>query len=504
VPYYIDHTVKNTAKVLGASKKRVTFKFGVASAKALEEGMVGAHCRGSEHEIVFIWSLTSGKRHVMADGKAVHSSESRKNGWTTDTEWQHVFNLNVSSFGVFRAHIITQPAPQGTNMRPFDLRLNGVSFFKFNQIFQLGTPAMMARKNGPGGTDIPENAEERRLLAMARLESMKTYRTEKSPSQATSSARRSTEATGGYNQNPAATGGYNQNPAETGGYNQNPAATGGYNQNPAAIQVASSPAGNDSLISFDDFTSPPTPQQYPVQQQVSSITLDGFAAPPQVPPQAPPPPPPAVTPSGVAGNPFYGHQEPQQQQQQMSPYSAYPPPAAVQSPYSAGGNTAMTAYSGGGATANSYGGSTVPGGNLTSGGGAYNPFDVSATPAPANPSFHSQQPNQQQTPFMYNLQQQQLEVQHNGQPPMPESMMSPMSAGSFQSIATYGSAPSFAKPPPQQPQQQQQNGQEQYNTGQPQYNMGQQEPMMGQQHYNNMGQQEQYAPQYGGQPYNNY
>lgn len=82
VPYQVDHTVKNVSKTIGVSKKKIMFKFGIASPKALSEGMTGAQCRGSEHQVDFVWSLKSGKRQIIVDGKEVHFSESGMNGWT--------------------------------------------------------------------------------------------------------------------------------------------------------------------------------------------------------------------------------------------------------------------------------------------------------------------------------------------------------------------------------------------------------------------------------------
>ena len=87
IPYYIDYSVKNQSKTIGVSKKKITFKFGFANRQAVDDGLVGAHCRGSEHEVVFTWSLNSGKRHVTLDGKDVHFSTSGQNGWTSDRTW---------------------------------------------------------------------------------------------------------------------------------------------------------------------------------------------------------------------------------------------------------------------------------------------------------------------------------------------------------------------------------------------------------------------------------
>jgi len=184
-PYQIDYSQKNTSKTFGFSKKRISFKFGIANKKALDDGLTGANCRGSEHEIIFIWSLNSGKRQILADGKDVHYSESGQNGWTSDQVFQHHFNMRVPGFSQpVRCHLVTQPSNKDIpSIKPFDLRINGLSFFTFSKIFQLGTPQMVSRPiKGKGGRQVdPEDdpyctPEERKAIAAAKLASMRDYR----------------------------------------------------------------------------------------------------------------------------------------------------------------------------------------------------------------------------------------------------------------------------------------------------------------------------------------
>ena len=52
-------------------------RFGFTNQDALAAGETGTACRGEEHDITLIWSLTSGKRLVLADGQEVHYSNSR-------------------------------------------------------------------------------------------------------------------------------------------------------------------------------------------------------------------------------------------------------------------------------------------------------------------------------------------------------------------------------------------------------------------------------------------
>lgn len=186
-PYQIDYSVKNTSKTFGFSKKKITFKFGIGNPSAIASGQSGANCRGSEHEIIFTWSLNSGKRQIMCDGKDIHYSESGQNGWTADQVFQHHFQLRVAGLSApLRAHLITQPANKDVpHIKPFDLRLNGVSYFMMPQIFQLGTPQMVVRPVKGKGTfggrgyssynnneDAYLSPQERQAIAAAKLASM--------------------------------------------------------------------------------------------------------------------------------------------------------------------------------------------------------------------------------------------------------------------------------------------------------------------------------------------
>jgi hypothetical protein len=296
-PYQVDYSVKNTSKTFGFSKKRVSFKFGVANNEALDSGLTGANCRGSEHEVIFVWSLNSGKRQILADGKDVHFSESGQNGWTSDQVFQHHFNLRVPNFSQpVRCHLITQPANKDVpSIRPFDLRVNGISFFGFSKIFQLGTASMVSRpmkgtSRGGGTAAASDNdpymsPEERKAIAAAKLASIRDMRKQEEK----------------------------KNPSNDDG----------------------------NLINFFDDPAPPVPAQAPVQQTYSSGgAMNSFGAPPQgAPPPAsyaqssysnyslgqPPPPQPYGQPPPAAPAP-YGQPGYLQQQPQTPVYTGAPPP----------------------------------------------------------------------------------------------------------------------------------------------------------------------------------
>ena len=300
-PYQIDYSVKNTSKTFGFSKKKITFKFGIANPPAVASGASGAACRGSEHEIIFIWSLNSGKRQILCDGKDVHYSETGQNGWTADQVFQHHFELRVAGLsGPLRAHLITQPANRDVpHINPFDLRLNGVSYFAMPQIFQLGTPQMVVRpvkgkgkmshlrgrgySNNRNDDDAYLSPAERQAIAAAKLASMQEM----------------------------------NRPAH------------------------SAPAVVDDLISFDTPAPAPVPpnpygqQPPPMQAQYSNYSLGA--------PPAPQPPAPQGGSGSFYGQPppqqqgsFYGQQPPQQQMQQPqqgSFYGGQPPMAPAPGTY---------------------------------------------------------------------------------------------------------------------------------------------------------------------------
>ena len=52
-------------------------RFGFPNPSALDEGATGTECRGEEHDIVVVWSITSGKRQISMDTKEIHYSHNR-------------------------------------------------------------------------------------------------------------------------------------------------------------------------------------------------------------------------------------------------------------------------------------------------------------------------------------------------------------------------------------------------------------------------------------------
>jgi hypothetical protein len=97
----------------------------------LASGETGTACRGEEHDVTIVWSVTSGKRIVLADGKEVHYSTNRNNvfeySWTM--RGNHVLKI--------LAHA-SPPMSPTPGFRQYDFFVDGQSFFTFPKVFRLG------------------------------------------------------------------------------------------------------------------------------------------------------------------------------------------------------------------------------------------------------------------------------------------------------------------------------------------------------------------------------
>ena len=141
--YQIDLTTASTGKVVAQTKRRVRWRFGFSNAAALADGGTGTDARGEEHEVILIWSLTSGKRLVLMDGKEVHFSMGKPTAGKFQTSWTMRGNHVLK--------IVAYAAPPVRNrpgFRQFELFLDGLSYFTFPRIYELGTKAGGAHVRG--------------------------------------------------------------------------------------------------------------------------------------------------------------------------------------------------------------------------------------------------------------------------------------------------------------------------------------------------------------------
>lgn len=102
-------------------------------------------CRGEEHDIVIIWSVTSGKRQVYYDGSEIHFSSSRAG----------IFQYSWSAKGNHVMKVVAHASPPMTGtpaFRQYDLFIDGQSFFTMPKSYELGLRgAISSNARIPGG-----------------------------------------------------------------------------------------------------------------------------------------------------------------------------------------------------------------------------------------------------------------------------------------------------------------------------------------------------------------
>jgi hypothetical protein len=147
LPYQVDYHNQASGKRLAATKRRIVWRFGFTNAAAIAEKQTGNNCRGEEHEVSVVWSLTSGKRQVTFDGKEVSfgkSTEAKLELSWTIKDGHHIKVIGHATPPLVRA--------TPSNFRQFDFILDGLSFFDMPKIYELGTqPALASSSRGRGG-----------------------------------------------------------------------------------------------------------------------------------------------------------------------------------------------------------------------------------------------------------------------------------------------------------------------------------------------------------------
>mmetsp|Transcript_32438 Transcript_32438/g.39870 ORF Transcript_32438/g.39870 Transcript_32438/m.39870 type:complete len:617 (-) Transcript_32438:342-2192(-) len=129
--YQIDFTAVASGKYIATSKRRIRWRFGFSNKEALEKGETGTACRGEEHDITCVWSVTSGKRLILADGREVHYSNNRSSLFD--------FSWTMRGNHVLKVVMHAAPALSGTpGFRQYDLLVDGLSFFNMPKVYELG------------------------------------------------------------------------------------------------------------------------------------------------------------------------------------------------------------------------------------------------------------------------------------------------------------------------------------------------------------------------------
>lgn len=106
-------------------------RFGFANPEALAAGETGTACRGEEHDVTLVWSITSGKRLILADGQEVHYSNSRSG------VFDHTWTMRGNHVLKVVAHA-SPPLSPTPGFRQYDFYVDGQTFFSFPKVYRLG------------------------------------------------------------------------------------------------------------------------------------------------------------------------------------------------------------------------------------------------------------------------------------------------------------------------------------------------------------------------------
>lgn len=129
--YQIDFTAVASGKRVASTKRRVRWRFGFANPEALAAGETGTACRGEEHDVTLVWSITSGKRLILADGQEVHYSNSRSG------VFDHTWTMRGNHVLKVVAHA-SPPLSPTPGFRQYDFFVDGQTFFSFPKVYRLG------------------------------------------------------------------------------------------------------------------------------------------------------------------------------------------------------------------------------------------------------------------------------------------------------------------------------------------------------------------------------
>lgn len=125
-------------------------RFGFPDEQALANGQTGTECRGEEHDVVVVWSITSGKQQIMMDGREVHFTTNRsgvlEHSWTA--RGSHIIKVLCHA---------SPPMTATPSFRQYDLFVDGQSYFTMPKMYELGLRSGTAPRDagaygGGGGT----------------------------------------------------------------------------------------------------------------------------------------------------------------------------------------------------------------------------------------------------------------------------------------------------------------------------------------------------------------
>eukprot|EP00551_Chaetoceros_affinis_P017526 CAMPEP_0203691026 /NCGR_PEP_ID=MMETSP0091-20130426/3357_1 /ASSEMBLY_ACC=CAM_ASM_001089 /TAXON_ID=426623 /ORGANISM="Chaetoceros affinis, Strain CCMP159" /LENGTH=403 /DNA_ID=CAMNT_0050561379 /DNA_START=72 /DNA_END=1283 /DNA_ORIENTATION=+ len=141
--YQVEFNAIATGKIIAMSKRQIRWRYGFPNQEAIDAGKSGTECRGEEHEVTLVWSVSSGKRMIMSNGKQLFIGMNKSN--TIENQWIDTRGNDIRLI----AHM-TPPVNSPLGSRQYELLINGKSFFSLPKSYEIGL-------KGPSDTRVPGN-----------------------------------------------------------------------------------------------------------------------------------------------------------------------------------------------------------------------------------------------------------------------------------------------------------------------------------------------------------
>lgn len=133
--YQLEFTKIYSGKFVKSTKRRITWFFGFADNKLLEDGKKGVECRGKEYSVHMVWSILSGKQEIRVNGQYVYSAVSDANNF--NYSWS-MYGENKIDFRVEAVGYLGEDEGERGDQNKYKLFVNEKLFHTFPNAFNVG------------------------------------------------------------------------------------------------------------------------------------------------------------------------------------------------------------------------------------------------------------------------------------------------------------------------------------------------------------------------------
>lgn len=141
--YQVDFNAVAVGKVIAMSKRRIRWRFGFPNQEALNAGKSGIDCRGEEHDVTLVWSVTSGKRLLMSNNQQIYIGTNKSKMFEYTWYDKNGTNLRIVAHSA-------QPMVGVSGCRQYDLFVDGKSFFTLPKVYEIGLRGSVQEGRVPG------------------------------------------------------------------------------------------------------------------------------------------------------------------------------------------------------------------------------------------------------------------------------------------------------------------------------------------------------------------